>query len=417
MRKWIGLLLFLSICSIVIAAPDALDGSVPESGASMSDGGGGEIPPFEAMAETTANIFIYVTLRQPEGPEASGIEIDSTYCLTDWEFIQFKALAPLAIRDTAEVQFYLLYRAQWAPFTWNDLNLLNTYEDSMWIIDPIENYITGVDAVPYRWYTYPKTRDNFGDSVWNMESVWGAGYATKGVCDEDVNWYYTSVAVDTTPTVRFSPEPCRPVGEVDQWLVLGDNILSYPVDLNVRRWDSLAMIIDEVGAGDNMFEIHTWDPATANWIRVAFKIGAMIIGPGPCAPGDVFRLIKSVNPDDELWSAAKPGYVPMDDSITNHTLTKPPAYANGDNFVMMPYQTYNMLLATNSVMEGIDMVRASDVLNDIGYGNSVEIHKWVTGAWVRIAFWIATTPIGPGKVLPGLPLRVIVQNEVVWPPE
>ncbi len=414
MRKWIGLLLFLSICSIVIAAPDALDGSVPESGASMSDGGGGEIPPFEAMAETTANIFIYVTLRQPDGPVASDIEIDSTRCMLDWEFIQFKAAAPLSTRDTAEVQFYLLYRAQWAPFTWNDLSLLNTYEDSMWIIDPIENIYTGVDPVPYRWYTYPKTRDNFGDSVWNMESVWGAGFATKGVCDEDVNWYYTCVAVDTTPTVRFSPEPCSPVGEVDQWLYEGDNIFSYPVDILVRRADSLAMVIDTIDAIPAIEAIHRWDAVGQQWEEIAFIFYGIWIGNDPVAPGDVFRGIKT-DPTPVLWTAAIPGYVPFDTEITNHTLTT--LVATGDNFVMLPYQTYNMLLATNSMLEGVDYVRAKDMLTDISCAQA--IHQWYGASqnWVEIGYYFYGVPIGDTRVLPGLPYRVIVDGTCTWPPE
>ncbi|MCD6595067.1 hypothetical protein J7L68_05255 [bacterium] len=419
MCKWIYLVGLFALWSFVLAVPSGPVGTVPVSPPMTTslDGGGGDLPPFESMADTTANIYIYVTLRQPEGPYASGIEIESTYCAAGFEFVQIKALQPLAFRDTAEVQFYMLYRTQWAPFTWGDLNILTSYDDSMWIIDPIEDWFTHVDPdPPYRWYTYGSTRDEFGDTVWNREDIWGTGYGTKGVCDPNVNWYYVSVAVDSTPMpVKFSPEPSSPVGEVDQWLYQGDNIVSYPVDILVRRVDSLAMVMDTIDGIPGAEEIYKWNASSQNWTRVAYIFFGSWNGTTPVAPGDVFRVIKT-DPDSVLWQTHTPGYVPYDADITNHSLSTG-GLPMGDNYIMMPYQEYNMLLSTNSSMYGIDYVRAKDMLGDIS--TATEIYRWnsSTQNWTRIAYYFFGAPNGNTRVLPGLPYRVIVNGNCTWPPE
>ncbi|RKZ33573.1 hypothetical protein DRQ33_03975 [bacterium] len=419
MRKWIYLVGIMLFCGLAVAVPGGEEG-LPESSpvTPALDDGGDPIPPFEAMAETTANIYIYVTLRQPEGPAASGIEIESTYCASGFEFVQIKAHTPLWSRDSAEVQYYLLYRTQWAAFNWGDLNILTGYQDSMWIMNPIEDWITHTDPDPaYRWYSYTSTRDEFQDSIWSREDIWGTGYGTQGVCDENVNWYYVCVAVDSTPMPRkVSPEPSDPVGEVDQWLYVGDNIISYPVDIGVGRADSLAMVIDTIDGTPAAEKIHKWDATTQMWTEIAFIFFGSWSGSDPVAPGDVFRVVKT-DPTTVLWSAHTPGYVPYDADITNHTLTLAPGTSTGDNYVMMPYQEYNLLLGINSSMEGIDYVRAKDMLGDIT--RATKIHKWdgATQMWTEIAYYFFGSPSGNTRVLPGLPYRVVVDGTCTWPPE
>jgi len=396
MYKWIGLVGLL-VAGVVFGVPGG-GGSAPAT----SSSGGGDVPPFEPALDTTANIYIYVTLRQPEGPPASPIEIESTSCDLGYEFVQLKAEQPIWTRDPEECQYYLVYRTQWAPFTWGDLNLLSGYPDSTWIVDPIDDWLTFGDSGQYKWTTSTSARDYFFDTVWSDDGIWGSGYNTKGVCDENVNWYYVSVAVDTAPLpVKFSPEPSAPVGEVDQWLYPGDNIISYPVDINVRRADSFAMVIDTVDGVPAAVEIHKWDAVAQGWVRIAYIFLGHWNGSTPVAPGDVFRVVKTES----------------DSSISNHTLTLASGTSAGDNYVMMPYQEYNMLLGVNNATEGINYVRAKDMLQDIPC--AVEIHWWdaASQGWVRIAYYFLGNPNGNTRVLPGLPYRVVVNSTCTWPPE
>ena len=227
MRKFWLLFAFIAVFGLVFAAGDGSGGAdVPESpeySASSDGGGGGPDEPFEAMADTTADIYIYVTLRQPPGPPPPNFYIFDEDCGTGSENVYFKS--DLGPGERSDCDFYLVYRAPWALFEWSDIRMFSS-SDTAQMIDPIENPLTHADAGMYRWgykeisgtdsiwvgpnYTY----DFFQDSLLDASD-------SRGVCDPDTNWFYTAVAVDSSESggnLLYSPYPAHPVGEVDQLL-------------------------------------------------------------------------------------------------------------------------------------------------------------------------------------------------------
>ncbi len=226
MRKWLAFsaLTMLLVTPIVTLGIEGDGGPaiLPEPSMVTSDGGGGApTDPLEPMADTTADIYIYVTLRQPLGPPAEAFWIDTTGISAGAEYVRFKANNGPG--DRADCDFFLIYRTAWAPFIWPDL-WMYPGNDTAYMIDPIEDPFAFSDAGQYRWYGGRTTFDYFLDSVWNDTIGWCTGVnwiGNKGVGNTRVNWFYTSVAVDSNEVdgrLLFSPTPALPVGEFDQYI-------------------------------------------------------------------------------------------------------------------------------------------------------------------------------------------------------
>ena len=367
------------------------------------------LPPEDtSAADTTVSVCVSGNiLYNPSHWEAPGIEIESTYCGADSGFIQIKSLIPIAFRDTAEVQFYMLYRTQWAPFTWDDLNIIPPYSDSMWIIDPIEDWDTHIDPDPaYRWYTFTSTRDEFSDTVWNREDIWGIEHCTKGVCDPNVNWYYVCVATDSTPMpYRFSWEPSRPVGEFDQWIVNGGagtiNIISYAVSIDINGADTFAQKIP------NCVCLAEWDAESQDTITLAKKVGGSWVSYGTVEVGRAYiAYVDSSAPDSVLFSLYKPGYIPYDTDVCpdeQWCFLDEPSDSTGFDIFAVPYQEYNTLLGIYGSFPIPARLLGDDMPPDL---NITQIALWNPEtqsadiiAYDSSGLWVGDKSVYPGEAL------------------
>jgi hypothetical protein len=229
MSKWLRVVALLMMTGLLVAAPSSAGDDM--SGVAtpvITSTGGGPGEPIETMADTTADIYIYVTLRQPPGPPAPSFYIDTTN-VTPQQLVRFKATQAPAERS--DCNWYAMYREEWPLFTWNDIYLFGgTRRDSTKMIDPHEDPFTHGDAGQYRWNGPNTTYDFFADTLWTPAP------GRKGIGDWRVNWFYTAIAVDSNETdgrILNSPEPAPPVGEIDQLLGVSaggrQNIVSYPV--------------------------------------------------------------------------------------------------------------------------------------------------------------------------------------------
>ncbi len=450
MRKWLVLLILLGI-SASFAAPVAPDATVPVSPVMTADGGG-ELPPSDILADTTANIFIYVTLRQPAGPEASPIVIEAVNCVLGSEYVQIKADISMATRPPEDCQYYLVYRAQWAPFTWTDLALLEDLgrRDSLWLIDPIERWTTMVDVYRYKWHRDDgpaKTRDYFGDTVWNKAAVWTTGHNVKGVCDPAANWFYTTVAADSTPTLALSPEPSHPVGEFDQWVKVGTNIVSYPVELqDVTTGKAMGELLDPL----KIRNLYEWNADGQNWSEFAKKSRRPLPPFDSLWTGDtytmivgkVFRADKKTGTAAEslqIWTTAVPGLVPDDADLPTHTLTKkftPTEMPTGLNFVMIPYREYNAMMYSEAAASTAHFpLLFKDILKYLpescaGHGtvpadpsgkiyvfDNKSKNQLIKASWSRNPITLVWSTAGNDPIYPGAPVIIEVRATCTWPAE
>ncbi len=423
MGKWIGILAAsFMVVGFVFAAPVGDEVAPAPSSTSLSSGDGTPTEPVEAMADTTADIYIYVTLRQPEGPPAPNFYIFDEGTTPGNEYIWFKADVgpnPAENRD-----FYLVYRAQWALFNWQDVRMLGGSDTSQ-MIDPIEDFAGRTDAGEYRWggptAGYPDfTYDFFYDTLWTTDP------GVKGVGDPTVNWFYTACAVDSSETdgrLFYSPEPAHPVGEFDQWLGCAtagaNNLLSYAVEMSAvsdsgNTATSFARLIP------NCKTLWEWDAVNQRWILIARKIGSLWLNSGNVRLGNCYLAVLDetvVSPGDTfVFSQYTPGYLPMD---TCFYFTKPSSWSDGANFFVMPYQEYNILASAYGFPVEAKYLGMDIDATDPGI-QPVSVWRWdpFSQRYILIArkigsLWLTS---GGAHIYPGQPYRVQIQGDGgYWP--
>ncbi|MCD6418319.1 hypothetical protein J7M00_06010 [bacterium] len=435
MRKFWLLFAFIAVFGLVFAAGDGSGGAdVPESpeySASSDDGGGGPDEPFEAMADTTADIYIYVTLRQPPGPPPPNFYIFDENCGTGSENVYFKS--DLGPGERSDCDFYLVYRAPWALFEWSDIRMFSS-SDTAQMIDPVENPVTHADAGMYRWgwkespspgedsvwVGPPYTYDFFDDSLLSASD-------SRGVCDPDTNWFYTAVAVDSSESggnLLYSPYPARPVGEVDQLLGGSSagkkNLVSYAVEdefvsSNGDTAKYFAQLID------SCVSLWEWDAINQRWNMISRKIGSvwLNIGGSTVRTGMTYLAYLSDGISDSdtfMLSLYAPGYVPYDTSLH---FTKPASWNEGKNFFTMPYQEYNILISVNGYP--LEAKYLGMDIDGIAGIEPVSIWEWnpFSQRYDMVARKIGTLwlTVGGAHVYPGLPYMVIINGDGGdWPP-
>ena len=424
MRKYLVLSLFLALALTVFAATgepgDETTAVDPEVLA--SDGGGGSPDePFEIMADTTADIYIYVTLRAPIGPPADSFWIELTDCTPGAEFIRFKSTNP---PGGVTGDFYIMYRAPWGLFDWSEIWMFGR-SDTCLLTDAIDDPFLFSDRGQYRWTGGQTVFDYFyDDSSWICD-----GPIVKGTCDPDRNWFYTIVGVDTNETtgdLNFSPTPADPVGEFDQWignLSTGKiNILSYAVEnRDIADHGDTAKYFGQLI--DSCASVWKWDAPNQVWVQIAIDLGFPVgwISAGTVKLGQCYLVeLKEigVTPADTFMMSLKDGdgYLPRD---TCFYLTKILTLNEGFNYFAMPYQEYNILLSTSGSFPLEAKYVGEDIQNSDPGIQPVSLWKWdpFNQVYIQYAINIGIWINPPGKyTYPGEPYMVIIQGDGgYWP--
>ncbi len=312
-----------------------------------------------------------------------------------------------------ESDFWIILRSPMALFIMGELPY---FSESIVFIDPIEDFAGHSDIGEYKWSNSNVSYDLFLDSL-----------ATP-IClgNPDINCCYTALAVDTGDSGDdwVYSDFAEPVGEYDHYIYPGTNILTYPVDIGCSTAVEMGEILEDFGVS----HIYKWEPQNQIWVIAAIKHFVPFplpghtewIGNDTLVPGSCFRADKTEGSGVEIWSLNTPGYITKDADLPVHELYSGEYYYIGKNLIMMPFQRYNLFLATNIYLDSLNVVRAENLLSDIGCGYAYEIYRFngFTQTPERIAFWFAGIfPIGLEPIYPGAPYIVYVEDDCDWPVE
>jgi len=341
--------------------------------------------PGEAMDIDSRDIYIYVTLLAPEGPDPPDtIKIISENCNTDEEYIEFKTdLGPTGYYG----DFFNVYRDTLPLFF---LTQLDTTDDNRNLIG----------RTVIRFFT-----DDFTGTAELPDTLWRHYWnSSKGVCDTLVNLFYTFTTVDTGASAldgfAESRFPSQCVCEYDQPIythaTLGtQNWLSIP---NYDENYELCSDLDGLG----ITQIKEWKSAT----QTSSLIGSYhpLFGwtlNNPLLIGHVY-LVSGDYSDmsgDSTFQTYTPGTIPVSDSV--YTLAFHPILG-GRNVIMLPFRA--------SIVENItDRASLETSIEDVGSVHSVsmtriDIWNGSTFTWSMIANdhpvfgWSANPHLRPGSV-------------------
>ena len=315
--------------------------------------------------------------------------------------------------------FYVMYRAQWALFNWDDV-MNCSGSDSSHMIDPIEDQFTFFDQGQYRWTSGNLTFDFFRDTLWN--DVGACSYNTlgrKGPRDPRINWFYTIASVDsneTTGELEFSPTVVHPVAEYDQWLGNSragrQNIISFAIyhleiaDSGYRASAFARVLVPHCQS------ISQWNRMMERW--------ETLLGSDIMKLRNVYRIILDslVCPSDTfIMSLYKEGYVPID---TCNFLYKLPTRSSGRNYVMMPYQEYNIIMNVPGRSFPIRASWVGEDIEDVGPGISpyvISRFNPFSQRYELLAIKAGANWINFGYVYPGQPIVITIRGTGGnWPP-
>lgn len=358
----------------------------------LSDGGSFPVPPVpgEAMDTDSRDIYIYVTLLAPEGPEPPDtVEIISKNCTPGAQNVEFKAdLGPTGYygdyfnvyRDT--IPLFFMSQLRTAPATRNLIGrtLIRFFTDDF----------TGTTELPDTlWQHYPGM--------------------SKGVCDTLVNLFYVFTTVDTGASApdgyseSYHPSWC--LAEYDQ------PVYSHPTYGTTNYWsipnfdDRFRVCSDLHAIG--IRQVMEWDPISqVPVLRGIYSVPlARWLTNGPLYLGHVYQVsgnytaIQARPTEYKYFQTYLPGYLSSTDSV--FTMAYSLTYG-GRNIIMLPFKA--------SIVEGITN-RATLVtsVQEAGVMSNIEMYridKWDGSAfiWTTIALklsptlWNANPTLKAGKV-------------------
>mgnify|MGYP006288029115 CR=1 FL=1 len=354
-------------------------------------GGEGDEPaptvPGEMMSPESRDIYIYVTLQAPVGPDPPDtVEIINKDCTDGSERVEFKATVAPSILGG---DYYYVYRDTLPLFFKTQLDTT-----------PANRNLIGKTDIRYFTDDFTGTTE-LPDTLWNH--YWDA---SKGVCDTLVNLYYTFTTVDVGASApggfAESPFPGNALCEYDQAMYSdptlgGTNWISMP---NVDEDYSTASDLAEYGAT----KISEWEPSSQiledrGLYNVMFGIW---VTDEPLQYGHcyvVFGTDDSISVNN-IFQTYKPGFIPDNDK--QDTLYFHPTYG-GRNIIMLPMKA--------AIVEDVhDRATLEASIEDAGIGVSarlMRIDQWdCTGfIWNPIAqynamfgVWTANPHLKPGGV-------------------
>ncbi|HHS50966.1 MAG TPA: hypothetical protein ENN07_07620 [candidate division Zixibacteria bacterium] len=368
---------------------------------SMHDGGPPPTDPGEAMSVDSRDIYIYVTLLAPLGPDPPDtVEIIAKGCASGSERVEFKVdLAPTGYFGN----FYNVYRDTVPMFFMSQ-------------VDTTTEHGNIIGRTQTRFFT-----DNFLDTLY-------LGYlgGSKGVCDTLVNLFYVFTTVDTTESAPDgyleSPRPSYCLAEYDQ------AVYAHPTYGTTNFWSipnfderfEVCSDLHDLG----IRQVMEWDPVNQvpvlkGLYNVAF---ARWLTDGPLQVGHIYQVsgnydaVMARPSEHEYFQTYKPGIIPTTDSV--FTMVYSPTFG-GRNIIMLPFKA--------SIVEGITN-RATLVtsIQESGALHGIEVYRidaWDGSAfiWNTIALkitptiWNANPSIRPGK-----PIRVWLRTDsgavsFTWP--
>jgi hypothetical protein len=342
--------------------------------------------PGEAMDIDSRDIYIYVTLLAPEGPDPPDtIKIISENCNTDDEQIEFKTdLGPTGYYG----DFFNVYRDTLPLFF---LTQLDTTDDNRNLIG----------RTVIRFFT-----DDFTGTAELPDTLWRHYWnSSKGVCDTLVNLFYTFTTVDTGASApdgfAESRFPSQCVCEYDQPIYAH-------ATLGTRNWLSIPnydenyeMCSDLEGLG--VRKVMEWDPVTQIPLTVGdylFPLGW--VANNPLKIGHVYQVLGdySTMSDSSTFQTYTPGIIPALDTV--YTLAYDPTLG-GRNVIILPFRA--------SIVENItDRASLETSVEDIGSAWSVALMKidvWDGSAFIwntiseyniPFAMWTTNPHLRPGNV-------------------
>ncbi|MBN2541774.1 hypothetical protein JXI42_02825 [bacterium] len=334
------------------------------------------------LAQTSSQeIYIYVTLRQPEcGAPPDTIEISGASC-DEPIFVEIKAN-----RNPGTNEWFNVYRH---------------IKPLLWVASLAEDLKVGI--------TFSRTyRDEFADGAW-------IPYGSKGVCDCDINYFWVMTTGDTLATgdTCESAYPSNCVGEFDFCLesTVGLSHMNHIVYTLVRSdieaaGNTGASLAGTIG-GSTILK--SWDAPSQNWTTVAYWTTAPPF-PRWVNLGNVELLYPYVIDGGELdpiWSMQIPGLVPTDphfDLVHNTTLSS-------WNFISLPF--YEQQIA--------EIETGCDLFNDITDCEFIKRFDGASQNWATVAYWTTAPPfprcVNLESVRAGYPYYVSVASSSTWPYE
>ncbi len=374
-----------------IETPESESGIAP---ARAFDGGGFPDEPGHAMDTESQDIYIFVTLQTPPGPDPpDSVVITSENCTSPTEDVKFKMGAT---PDYYGGDYYHAYRDTVALFY-----ITQCLGDTL-----APNYNLLRENTVSRYYT-----DNFVDTLWTH--YWNS---SKGVCDTLVNLFYVFTTVDTGMTApggfAESPYPSWCVCEYDQPMYehpsLGKkNVVSIP---NIHNDYALCSNFEGMGA----IKVDEWDPFVQQWVQRGFKMmPGLWIPDGSILVSHIYQIHFDVTPPS-MFTTFEPGIVPSTD--TTYTIDFVAA-RGGRNVIMLPF-------LVSHIMGIHDCSDLESSIEDAGSAVGADMYKvefWDAAlqSWVQIGYEMMPGLWVPdGHLRPGMPYRIFVRDasaSFTWP--
>lgn len=348
----------------------------------ISSGGGGSTPtaPGEAMDTDSRDIYIYVTLMAPEGPDPPDMEgITSIVCTPPSQQVNFKATynPPYHRGD-----YYNVYR-----------DTLPLFFMSQLVRDPSAPGFNRLPEVTYsRFYT-----DNFIDTLYLRYQN-----SSKGVCDTLVNLFYVFTTVDTGISAiggySESHYPSRCMNEYDQ-------AMRFSATFGRGNWVSITSINNQYTVCSHLDSIgvnlvYDWNPATQTTRIVGRKVGSTWIVNGALRVGKVYQFM-TTSASPTLFSLFRPGILTEFDGVDTLIYN---ATFGGRNMVMIPFRA--------SLTDPIhNRATLETSIEDAGASFGValkRIERWslATFTWTVIANETPFGWTGNPRIRPGTPYRI-----------
>ena len=348
--------------------------------------------PGETMDIDSRDIYIYVTLLAPVGPDPPDtVKIISKNCGAgtppSGQNVEFKTdLGPTGYYG----DFFNVYRDTVPLFYMSQLDTT-----------PANRNLIGRTVIRFFTDDFTGTAE-LPDTLW--QHYWGS---SKGVCDTLVNLFYTFTTVDTGASApggfAESAYPSWCLCEYDQPIYAHAtygtrNFWSIPnfddrftmcsdlEDIGVRlimEWNSNSQVFVPIGDYHPIF----------GWTDGPLKVGHVYLVSGDYAAMDTRA------PEYEYFQTYTPGIIPQTDST--FTLAYDPTYG-GRNVIMLPFKA--------SIIEGItDRISLEASIEEAGIVYSIALKRidiWDGTAfiWNSIADehpifgWSGNPHLSPGKV-------------------
>ncbi|MCK5832165.1 hypothetical protein KAH81_00685 [bacterium] len=355
----------------------------------LSDGHGpAPIIPGEAMDVDSRDIYIYVTLLAPIGPDPPDtVKIISKNCTDGNEAVEFKT-------DLGPTGYYG--------------DFFNVYRDTLPLF-----FMTQLDTTPANRNLIGRTvirffTDDFEGTTELPDTLWQHYEGmSKGVCDTLINLFYAFTTVDTGASApdgySESSFPSWCMCEYDQsfyyHLTYGNtNFWSVP---NADERFVNCSDLDPMG----IRQIMEWDAVSQVPVVIAYKHSLFGWTDAPLMVGHVYEVsgdyaaIDARDDEYEYFQTYTPGIIPETDSV--FTLAYSPIYG-GRNIIMLPFKA--------SIVEGItDRVTLEVSIEEAGSAHGIELKRidvWNGSSfvWTQIAYehslfgWSENPHLRPGKV-------------------